>query len=330
LTVPAEVLAAYGLAPTAIERAPTGLIHHTFFLDRRFVAQGMHVAFGETVLEDLDAVTRRLEAAGMVTPRLVATRDGALGARDAGGRLWRVLTYLEGHTVDEVPAPVVAAEAAGLAARFHRVLLDDPVDIKHVRAGAHDTRAHLARLEGAGAGSLGDAILDEARHIEWPGELPRRLAHGDLKISNVLFRGARAVALLDLDTVGWMPLCHELGDAWRSWANPRGESTEEPAFDLGIFAAAVMGYAAEARDWVTGDEAASLVGGIHGITVELASRFALDVVEDRYFGWDAARFPSRREHNRVRATAMLILARQVRAVRAEAERIVAAAFASRP
>ncbi len=326
MIVPREVLAAYGLAPAAVEPAPTGLIHRTFFLDRRFVAQGMHPVFGEEVLEDLDAVTRRLEAAGMVTPRLVPTRAGALGARDAEGRLWRVLTYLEGHTVDAVASPDAAAEASSLVARFHRVLLDRPIDVKHVRAGAHDTRAHLARLEAARAGALGDAILDEARHIEWPGDLPRRLGHGDLKISNVLYRGARAVALLDLDTVGWMPLRHELGDAWRSWANPRGESSDEPVFDLAIFAAAAVGYAAAARDWVTREEAAGLVGGVHAITVELAARFAVDMVEDRYFGWDAARFLSRGEHNRVRATAMLKLAGHVRAARAEAERIVTSAF----
>jgi len=198
--------------------------------------------------------------------------------------------------------------------------------VKHVRAAVHDTRAHLARLEAAGAGPLGDAILGEARHIEWPGELPRRLAHGDLKISNVLFRGPRAVALLDLDTVGWMPLRHELGDAWRSWANPRGETTDEPRFDVAILAAAVLGYAADARDWVTRDEVAGLVGGVHAITVELAARFAVDMVEDRYFGWDATRFPSRREHNRVRAAAMLALAGQIRAERVEAERIVRSAF----
>jgi Ser/Thr protein kinase RdoA (MazF antagonist) len=330
VTVPPEILDAYDLAPARIERASTGLIHHTFFLDRRLVAQAMHPVFGEEVLDDIDAATRRLAAAGLETQRLVPTRAGALGARDAGGRLWRMLTYLDGHTVDEVGSPAAAGEAAALAARFHRAFLDGPIDVKHVRAGVHDTRAHLRRLERAGAGPLGDAILAEAQAIDWPGELPRRLVHGDLKISNVLFRGERAVALLDLDTIGWMPLMHELGDAWRSWANPRGESADEPDFDLAIFAAAVRGYAAAARDWVTPAETATLVGGVHTISVELAARFAVDMVEDRYFGWDAARFPSRREHNRARAAAMLRLAQKVRAARAEAERIVTSAFSTPP
>src|SRR5262249_8442095 len=196
--IPEEILAAYGLSPSVVEPAPTGLIHRTFFLDRRFVAQGMHPVFGEEVLDDLDAVTRRLAAAGMTTPRLRPAPPGRRrprgGPGPAEGRLWRVLTYLDGHTVDEVASPEMAAEAAGLVARFHRVLLDDPIEVKHVRAAVHDTRAHLARLEAAGAGPLGDAILGEARHIEWPGELPRRLGHGGLKLSDSRLRGPPAGA----------------------------------------------------------------------------------------------------------------------------------------
>jgi len=328
--IPKEVLAAYGEVPGSIERAATGLIHQTYFLDRRWVAQRVHPVFGEAVLADLDAVTERLAARGMTTPRLRRTAGGALGTRDADGHLWRMLTYLDGHTVDALSGPSMAAEVARLVARFHRALLDDPVELHHHRPGVHDTRAHLRRLEAASAGALGDAILDEASHIQWPGELPARLAHGDLKVSNVLFQGERAVALLDLDTIAWMQLRHELGDGWRSWCNPQGESTEDTRFELPILAAAAAGYFDEAREFATRAEAETLVGGIHAVAVELASRFATDMVEDRYFGWDAARFPSRREHNRVRAAGQLALAKQVRAARNVAEAAVMSAFFGRP
>jgi hypothetical protein len=58
------------------------------------------------------------------------------------------------------------------------------------------------------------------------------------------------------------------------------------------------------------------------VAVELAARFCVDAFEDRYFGWDPARFPSRREHNRVRAVGQLQLARRITAAQAQAEEVV--------
>jgi len=148
----------------------------------------------------------------------------------------------------------------------------------------------------------------------------------------VLFRAdhdpgvERAVALLDLDTMGRMSVAYELGDAWRSWCNPLGEDVEETRFDLEVFAAAARGYAGEARGLLAREEVGALVTGVETVCVELAARFCVDAFEDRYFGWDPSRFPSRREHNRVRAAGQLNLARGVAAVRGEAERMVAAAF----
>ena len=34
------------------------------------------------------------------------------------------------------------------------------------------------------------------------GEIPLRVVHNDTKINNLLFRGNKAVAVIDLDTVG--------------------------------------------------------------------------------------------------------------------------------
>jgi Ser/Thr protein kinase RdoA (MazF antagonist) len=325
-----EVLAEWGLAAARAERAPSGLIQETWFVDTergRFVAQKLHPIFGAAVLEDTEAVTAHLAARGLATPRLLRTRAGGLGAVDADGRLWRVATYLDGWTVDRVAGPAMARAAAGLVARFHGALADLAWDYRFVRAGVHDTAGHLARLAGHAGDALADAILEHGRRLDLGAfaALPRVHAHGDLKISNVLFAGAGAArALLDLDTLGRLPLAFELGDAWRSWCNPLGEDVEAARFDLELFAAAVTGYAAEAR--LAPDDAASLVPGIETIALELAARFCVDVFEDRYFGWDPRRFPSRREHNRVRATGQLALARAVAAARGPAEAAVRGAF----
>jgi Ser/Thr protein kinase RdoA (MazF antagonist) len=264
----------------------------------------------------------------------VRTVDGRRGARDAGGALWRALSWIEGWTTDTVAGPEMARDAAALVARFHGALAGSGHEFRFVRAGVHDTAAHLTKLErllGEGSDavrSLGGRILDEGRRLDLAAlaALPRRVAHGDLKISNVLFGpDGRARTLIDLDTLGRMPLAYELGDAWRSWCNPLGEDVVATRFDLDLFAAAVAGYAAARR--VTAEEAGLLVAGVQTVALELAARFCVDAIEDRYFGWDPARFPSRREHNRVRAAGQLHLSMAIAAVRGAAEKIVARAFA---
>jgi Ser/Thr protein kinase RdoA (MazF antagonist) len=334
-----DVLAAFGLetAGATVEPAPSGLIQSTYLTKlaggRRVVVQRMHPIFAPEVVEDIDAVTAHLAARGLETPRPLRTPSGTLTVTDDEGRSWRILSFVEGHTVDRVDRPARAFEAGRLVARFHRAMAGWDRPFRFQRAGVHDTAAHLGRLAGALAGAtaetealrpIAEAILDEARRLPPLAPLPRRVTHGDLKISNVLFAGdaeARARALIDLDTLGRLTIAYELGDAWRSWCNPLGEDVADTHFDLEILAAAAAGYG-EAHD-LDRAEAESLVAGVLTVCLELAARFCVDAFEDRYFGWDASRFPSRREHNRVRALGQLQLARQVAASRARAEQAVA-------
>jgi Ser/Thr protein kinase RdoA (MazF antagonist) len=345
----AELLAAYDLpiSGASAARAPSGLIQTTYLVllgdGTRRVAQRTHPVFdpdarGETLLGDIDAITRHLEHVGLATPRLLTRRDGALGWRDADGKLWRIMTHLPGTTFDRLARPAQAEEAARLCARFHAALAPLPHVFAFSRPGAHDTAAHLARLA-AHTGDTGapdeirrlaDEILAAAAARPALPVTPARITHGDLKISNVLFDDVGgAHALIDLDTLGRLTLAYELGDALRSWTNPLGEDVVETRFDLDVFAAAVRGYAAGARAAelaLTVDEPGSFVPGLVTIALELAARFCTDAFEDRYFGWDPARFPSRREHNRVRAAGQLSLARAVLARRPAAEALVSAAF----
>jgi Ser/Thr protein kinase RdoA (MazF antagonist) len=290
--------------------------------------------FKPSVHEDMEAVTAHLAAKGMVTPRLLRTDSGALWAtRD--DEVWRAMSYVPGRTLHRVESPAVAHAAGALVARFHAALDDLAWAYRHVRAGAHDTVAHMQRLRAsmdgahdgdpglrAEARALAEAIL--ARWESWEGrlDLPERHIHGDLKISNLRFGldGVSAVCLLDLETMARGSLDVELGDAWRSWCNPVGEDSTDTRFDLDIFTAAVTGYLAHARP--SAEEREAIVGGVERIALELASRFCRDVFEDSYFGWSAARFPSRRAHNLFRARGQLSLAVSVRDQRAAAERAV--------
>lgn len=351
---PAEVLAAWGWAGAAVQRIPGGLINATYKIGgaggEAAVLQRLHPIFGAAVNIDLDAVTAHLAAAGLVTPRLIPTRDGARWVEHAGA-VWRALTFIAGRTLHAVPDPDHAREAGRLVGRVHRALSDLDHTFAFQRAGVHDTDAHLARLAAALASPPADAEGDDlttdalalgrriaaagARRPPLAADLPRRPSHGDLKISNILFAPAsaapappRALCLIDLDTLGRQTIAFELGDALRSWCNPAGEDTPATGFDLALFSAAIEGYAGGAARLLAPAEAGSILPGLETVCIELAARFCADVFEDRYFGWDASRFASRRHHNLVRAQGQMHLAEQVHAALPAARAALDRAFAA--
>jgi Ser/Thr protein kinase RdoA (MazF antagonist) len=335
-----RVLAEYDLAGAELAATPSGLINKTFvgtLADRRFILQRVSAIFPPEIHDNIEAVTACLERAKLLTPRLVRTRDGRLFVTVPGeAGVFRVMTFIEGTTFDVIQSAAQAREAGALLGRVHRALdaLDHP--FAHVRKGAHDTPLHLSRLEEAVAepahqahrlygpvSALAVEIAAAARALPPLPPLRRRVCHGDPKLNNVLFAAPddlRALCLIDLDTVGPLPLAHELGDAWRSWCNRNGEDEPVAAFDLDVFAASLEGYR-DAHIVEAGDRGALLLS-VEWISLELAARFAADALHERYFGWDPARFPGRAEHNLVRAQGQWSLHCALVASRGERERLL--------
>ncbi len=330
--VPREVLGRYAsLSGRASRPFGTGLINDTFVVEGRdgdAVVQRLHPVFSPAVHHDIDAVTARLSQRGLVSPVIVRADDGSLWvehSRDDGSPgVWRAMTFVrDSHTWDKVPAASVAREAGALVGRFHAAL--DGLDWTYQgrKGRAHDTARHLDTLERAltehrdhrlysEVSRIGAELLERARPLHDFNALPARHAHGDLKISNLLFDASeRGLCLVDLDTVGRMAWPHEMGDALRSWCNPAGEDVDDVELDAGLFAAAVEGYAETARHLVTAEERALLVDGLATICMELSARFLADALNERYFGWNAARYDSRGAHNLVRAKGQWALARSV-------------------
>jgi Ser/Thr protein kinase RdoA (MazF antagonist) len=322
---------AWGWRASAIAPHAGGLINKTFVVRDDAGApiaalQQLHPIFGAEVNLDIEAVTAHLASRGLDTPRLLRTRDDRAWL-EHDGRVWRALSWVAGESVHAVPSPAWAEAGGVLVGKFHRALADLAYDYKFTRAGVHDTAAHLAKLRErvAAAGDdeateLGHDILAAAAALPAMPVTARRHVHGDLKISNLIFRDAplRGVCLVDLDTVAKGTIAFELGDAMRSWCNPKGEDAGSVRFDLDIFRAAIAGFRSEADPIVSVDERRSIVLGLETVAIELAARFAVDAFDDRYFGWDPARFPSRRVHNLVRARGQLALGLAVRAARPDA------------
>jgi Ser/Thr protein kinase RdoA (MazF antagonist) len=328
------LVAAFGLAPQRLAPLGRGLINDTFAVDTTaaaFVLQRVHPIFAPEIHDNIHAVTEHLARHGLLTPRLVPTPDGArFVVRD--GAIWRLLTRMPGVSFDAVASPAQARAAAGLLARFHSALDDLDHVFVGLRTSVHDTPAHLARLSEAVAEHRGHRLYDPVarlaegittRATELPAlhGLPLRIVHGDPKLNNILFASAEppgrdhALCLIDLDTVAPMPLPLELGDALRSWCNPKGEDDRIARFDLTTHDAALAGYLGACTLDLGTDEREALLHGVEWITLELSARFAADALAERYFGWDRARFPAAGEHNLVRAEGQWSLHEQVIAAR---------------
>ena len=318
-----------------------GLINDTFALGRLWVLQRLHPIFAAEVNLDIAALTPHLLRAGVEVPTLASSRRGqpwvAIDAAehpDLAG-IWRVMTRLPGRTLHRVTGPAQARSAGHLAARFHGGLCGVDHAFHFTRPGAHDTDKHLAALAEAlqahpahrlhaEVGALHDELANRWQHWGRPPHLPTRIVHGDLKVSNLLFDDAgEAIAVLDLDTMAHGSLDVELGDALRSWCNVGAEDDAEPRFDADVCLAALDGYLEAAAPWITQEEVAALVPGAERIALELSMRFAADALNERYFGWNPQRAPSRGEHNLLRARNQLGLARDLVGQRVGLERALA-------
>lgn len=341
MLIPLAVRLAYGLdadeAALDVEHVPSN-INATYFVRRRaepaappLVLQRLHPVFGPNVHVDIQAVTAHLAARGLTTPRLVPTIDGELWLRDdseAAPRVWRALTFIDGRIVHSSREPAWLEGAAALLGTFHRALADLDHAFVHERP-IHDTPRHIANLKAALAmpkaaddREARELCQNVLRHIETVrldfSALPKRLIHGDPKLSNVMFEpdgSGRGRCMIDLDTVGRGYLAYELGDALRSWCNPGGEDQSMASVDPGAFYAVMRGYASTCPTDVGADELASALDGLETVSAELSSRFAADTIVDSYWGWDPTRFASRRDHNLLRARGQLALSLSVRASR---------------
>lgn len=336
--IPDAVLAEYGLESAQISAFGNGLINRTYRVQatsqERFVLQRVNPIFPPEINRDIDLVTRRLAEKGLLTPSIVPTRQGALWV-ELEQSVWRLLTYIEGVSHDALGGAKQAGEAGALLARFHRAVAGLDHDFANRRLGIHDTAQHLRFLEETlakktdhprhqGVAKLGRDILETARSLPELPRLPDRIVHGDPKINNIVFDSGtdKALCLIDLDTMARMPLPLEFGDAFRSWCNASGEDGRKGEFSTDLFAPAVEGYASEARGWVTAQEWSAIVPATEIILIELASRFCADALNECYFAWDAEHFASHSEHNIVRATSQLAVARSLAGQRQQLEKIV--------
>jgi Ser/Thr protein kinase RdoA (MazF antagonist) len=301
----------------AIEPLGRGLINDTFRVDTdqgRWVLQRVNgTVFPEPqrIMENLAVLSEHLAGrtgADLRIPTPVPALDGRRWVRGDDGGLWRLMAFVEGARVlPRIENPAQAAEVGRVLGAFHRLVHDLPCRAMAVTLpGLHVTPRYLdaflhalRRAQGAchgpeiraaiafvaaRRGEVG--VLEEARSA---GKLPERIVHGDPKLDNVLFDpdGARALGLIDLDTVQPGLALADLGDCLRSCCNRPGESGRGEAaanFDLHLCRAVLGAYAREMGNLLRPEEVALLYQAVRLIPLELGMRFLTDHLEgDRYF-----------------------------------------------
>ena len=311
------VLESWGLQLVSFQVLEAGLINKSFRVDvsdgRTFVLQKISDRFSAGVTKKIHRLTRYLESSGLKTFRVLEGKTGQL-IETYKGESWRLLSFLEGFSPSRVQTNLQASEAGALLARFHLALERYEDEDFLITQGSHDIHLHLTKLEKAVRKNRTSPFYFEVKSraeilFAVVNKLPPmagstlKVLHGDPKISNFLFSEdeKRAECIIDLDTVGPASLSLELGDAFRSWCNPMGEDEENGVFDSDLFKSAFESYAYVAGSFLSQPEREELVLGTLYVYFELSARFLLDVLEERYFGWDSTRFSSSAEHNLVRA-----------------------------
>ncbi|MDE6140895.1 MAG: aminoglycoside phosphotransferase family protein [Alistipes sp.] len=296
-----------------------------------------HAVFPDvgSMMQNIVAVTdhlkRKVEAAGgdplreVLTP--IATLDGEYCHVDEQGNFWAATLFIDGSvTYDRASTPHLARMGGEAIGRFQTMLDDFDRPLHETIKGFHDMRHRLHQWDASLAADAAGRRRSVAREIEWiesrrdemmrfwqmieQGVIPRRIAHNDTKISNILFDGdGRVLCVIDLDTVMTSSSLIDFGDAIRSYTNTAAEDERDSglvAMDFSMFEAYTEGYLFSRGSSLIDSETDNLAFAARYITYEQVLRFLMDYIDgDTYYktAYDT--------HNLVRTHAQYALLRSM-------------------
>ena len=337
---PKDVLDAFSFpsAIRSITRYGHGHINDTFCVECegiRFILQGISPAafpHPEQVMENMAGITdflrRKIAAAGgdpdRETLTLIPTRDGADFYTDTTGKVWRLLSFIEGTICPQSATPALFEEAGYSFGRFQRMLEGYPVHTLHETiVRFHDTEDRFAKFEavlaadpmGRAAGAAEEIAFVQAHKADCSvamqalrdGKLPLRVTHNDTKLNNILFDAetGKGLCVIDLDTTMPGLSINDFGDAVRFGASTAAEDETDLSkvnFDLQLYEVFTRGFLKGAQGALTKEELEYLPWGAKLMTLEVGMRFLTDYLDgDHYF---RTAYP---EHNLVRCRTQLKL-----------------------
>jgi Ser/Thr protein kinase RdoA (MazF antagonist) len=238
-----------------------------------------------------------------VVPKAIKTRASESSWLEHKGQFWRLITFVENATtLQTISTPAEAREVGRALGLFHRLISTIPLeDLSDTLPGFHVTPSYLEAYEVAlqkARNTQTDSlpieletciqfVKDRAEDVDVleaahrRGELQTKPIHGDPKVNNIMLccHTARAIAMVDLDTIKPGLLHYDIGDCCRSACNMLGEETEHiesVSFDIQLCEAILDGYIESNRDTLKAKDFDYIYEAIRLITFELGLRFLTD------------------------------------------------------
>ena len=279
------------------------------------------------MMDNISKVTRHLkkkitDAGGnpeRETITLVETKEGKLYYCDESEEYWAMCILIrDGITYQKVESVQLAVSGGKSIGRFQSMLSDFDLPLVDILPGYHNMKFRFNQWDQALADDAASRKKDLSVEIGWIEDrrkgmlefwdliekehLPRRVAHNDTKISNILFdRNQEALCVIDLDTVLRSTVLNDFGDSIRTYTNTGLEDDTDlnkVTMDLNIYNAYCRGYLAGAKAFLSETELENLAFSALYITFEQVLRFLMDYINnDKYY---RIHYP---EHNLVRTRA---------------------------
>ena len=255
--------------------------------------------------------------------KLIPTADGKnIYISDKDGA-WRMTSFIDNsYTIDVVEKNWQAFEAGNAFGWFAKACNKlDANTFKESIKDFHRLSFRLRQLneaiEADKAGRLEsvqdmvdfykkrEASLSAIENLVDEGKIPLRVVHNDTKINNLLFRGEKAAAVIDLDTVGPGILYYDYGDALRTSASSTEEDEKDLSkvhFKIESFRAFTNGYMGKVKTIVEEQEENLFYQAPVLMTYIMGIRFLAD-----YLNGDVYYKTAHKEHNIDRSRVQLRL-----------------------
>lgn len=303
----------YGKKPAKLEILKGGLTNTTYEVidssGERFILQQMHPIFDGRTVVDGSNVARYLETLGWEMQRLTPTTNSLPYVLQNSAEVWRLLTYIHADSMDTTVIGTSTLQSVGsLLARLHGDLGEYKYNPLASIPHFHDASYYARRLSEAIPNLPEQPLRRLAGEIIRAFEtLPefherRQLIHGDPRTNNILFRESEPFTYIDFDTLMEGTIWMDIGDLLRALSCDGTQTEAHPSRD--DIVAVAEGYYAESRSKLSMPSflRRSIIA-MQTMSLELAMRFLIDVVDDCYFGWDSDSYASRRDNNVARAQA---------------------------
>lgn len=291
-----KILAQFRITPPyTVHPIAIGLVNQTFLVEKggnKYILQKLHPIVTPQICENAKVITEHLSTSGIPVPTYILSLENN-PYYETEGSVWRLTHYLPGISVTVSTLGQIRS-AAEILGKTHKLLkkLLHPCEgsIPHF----HDTKYIAEEKNVAEIRESIEFVLEKIPNNLLPENLPAQIIHGDPKITNFLFEKNTVSALLDFDICCIRSPLIDIGDALRSWCKDMNAHFEKEKYDT-----AVSGYLAS--NLLSEKEVALIPQALRLITLEQATRYLIDYLENTYYAWDNSRFPSRAAHNRFRA-----------------------------